>query len=203
MTIGSVVAGLPQSAYYVPLLSKMEWPMRTKVLLGFLFLAMFFTKPVQAQEGVVFSPSVLFYNYDEKENGTISKVDALYYDVRLGYVSNGLYVGALYSVMKREDGDTSRERTSTGASLGFMVNNFYLIGHYIFDSTYNVSDTSKMTGGTGIQGNIGYWFNVSGPFFVGPEFIYRAIDYKKRDGAPAQSGKTTETLPYVSFGFIF
>lgn len=178
--------------------------MGSKICVAIFLVLIGFSKAVHAQDGLVFSPSVFFFNFDDEENNSsFAKVDGLYYDVRIGVVSNSLYFGGLYSKMTRKDGTTERERTSTGGSVGLLYNQFYLIGHYIFDSTYKTSSNSKLTDGTGMQVNVGYWFNITGSFYAGPEVIHREIKYKKRDGVSAQGAKSTETLPYLSLGFVF
>lgn len=175
---------------------------KTKFL--FVIFSLFFGSSAFAQQGLVFSPAFLVFSFDEEENSsTFAKVDAQYMDFSLGYImSQGVYLGGLYSQMKREDGNTKRTRTSYGAALGFVYKQFFLIGHYIIESTYETSPNSELKDGNGFQGNIGYWFPVTGPFHVGPQLVLRNITYSKRNTSETDA-TTSETLPYLSLAFIF
>ncbi|MGE0763647.1 MAG: hypothetical protein AB7N80_10255 [Bdellovibrionales bacterium] len=175
------------------------------LLMALLMTALGFSGQAQAQSGLLFSPSVMFFSYQDRDGGSdIAKVDAQYIDVRLGYITSmNLYVGGLYTQMKREDGTTNRERTSMGASAGLVYNRFFLIGHYILSSEFEISSGSSLEDGTGVQVDLGYWFNVSGSFYAGPQVVYRKIDYDKKNGVAVQDSNSKETVPYLSLAFIF
>lgn len=159
----------------------------------------------QQQEGILFSPGFLFFDYQDRNSGTnLAKVDAKYYDIKLGYImSNGVYLGALYSKMERTDDTTDRNRTSYGAGVGYVYHQFYLMAHYLVSSELVVDTSNTWKDGSGFQFDLGYWFNVTGPFYAGPQLVYRSLKYQKVNSTSVTNTDSKETLPFLSLAFIF
>jgi len=163
-------------------------------------------RSAHAQTGLMFSPSYMFWSYEDKSNGsTIAEVTAQHLDVRLGYImQGGIYAGGLYSNMNREDSSTDRKRTSYGASLGIVYNQFFIIGHYLLSSEYETASGTTLEDGTGFQIDIGYLFNVTGSFYAGPQVAIKNIDYDKINGNKVSADTSvSETMPYVTLAFIY
>lgn len=81
--------------------------------------------------------------------------------------------------------------TQWGGSLGFVGQNFRLIGTYIFSATQTMTSKDfnadgsvandqvyENKGGSGYQVTLGYSFPVTSNFKVGPALVYRYITYK-------------------------
>lgn len=169
------------------------------------FVVAMVLQPAQAQQGILFNPSILFYSYEDKDSGgVVAKVDAQYVDVKLGLiVSNGIYLGGLYSQMKREDGNIDRERSLYGLGGGWVYSRFYIMAHMILSSDFEISTSDKLSKGRGLQFDLGYWFYVTGSLYAGPQIVHREIDYDKKNGTGVQGTKSEETVPYLSVAFIF
>src|SRR5512135_1853518 len=136
--------------------------MKYSIVLAGLLAILFIGGKARAQQGLMFSPSLMYYSYDDRDNGgNLAQVTGQYLDLRLGYVMPyNLYFGGLYSMMDRKDGTTDRKRTSYGPSIGVVYNGFELIGTYIFSSQYVEDSGTTLQKGSGIQIDLGYFFNV-------------------------------------------
>lgn len=155
--------------------------------------------------GVLLNVNAFMYNETYKYEGSVSAEgdgDTSIYDLKLGYLSNSWYVGALMT-SRNEDptGTGSSTGSATGISGGyFFGEGFFLMAHYIFSATEG-DDYKK---GTGLQFDFGYLANVSSNFQVGVELTRRSITYKENDtDSNFDSYVHTETFPMLTFGFIF
>lgn len=178
------------------------------ILFGFCFLGALETANAQST-GLVISPTGFYYNFKEQTStSNTDKVTALYYDLRVGFImSNNLYIGGIYSAMNREyDGLGSKKRTSLGASIGyFSPNGFYVMGHYYFQSEYKDFGTTILNKGSGFQADLGYFFNVSPSFRVGPQLSYRSFSYGQiQNGTSTTSASLShnELIPFIALGFF-
>ncbi len=177
-----------------------------KLLRLITFAFVFCYNPVSHAE-LYFSPSLFYKFYEEGTAGSKTETTETYYDIRLGYgMTSGLYFGGLYSGMTREINNSEFTRSSYGAGIGYVSDGWFLMGHYIIKSEYEVGSNAKYTDGTGFQGDLGYWFKAFSQLSIGPQITYRTIAYDKLKvgSASAESDfEMKEFLPYVSLALIF
>lgn len=154
--------------------------------------------------------------YQQKaNNATESDTDTktMNLDLLLGYkMMNGLYLGGMYESNEVKYDPSGLKVTSGGlaASVGYMNNGFMLIGHYFITAEGKASGggaDDKWTKPTGIGADLGYQFNVSGPFNLGAVLSYRSFEFKKLERAgsetPDSSLKISGYEPKLVFGFMF
>ena len=175
-----------------------------------LFIGALFRSHCAMAEGIVFTPSFMVMNWeDDVSNNSISKVNATYMDFKLGYQwPSGLYIGAIYATMDRNENSVDRVRTSYGGTLGFdSAQGIYLHGSYLISSTYKIDANDTLQSGTGLQFDFGYLFRVANILQLGPQITYRTFTYSKEQSSgvvsSVSSTKSTETLPFVVFSFTF
>ena len=165
--------------------------------------------------GIVFSPMIGYYNYnDDYSNTTASpKQDQrshFLYDIRLGYLINTkvkLYLGLIYSGMKRDYTPGTIQRVSAGASAGFAANNFAIIVNFFPWSQYNHPNFTA-SDGVGFQFDAGYYAPLSKSFSLGLQFTYRNITYNSYTpvgSTTSQSKIITEEeyLPMIGCAIVF
>lgn len=145
-----------------------------------------------------------------------------YIDLRLGYLMpGGFYLGGIYGIDSgtgRSESttttDTDRSASRLGASVGFVMGGFNLLGHYFL--TAQESDkrsstvTDKYTEGSGMQLDIGWSFPLTGTILFGPQITWSNMTYKSRErtsgGATTTTTKDynrTEIRPHLAFWFMF
>ena len=169
-----------------------------------LLLMSFLHLEARAQFG--FYPA-LFYDLLDEDNTNMglgsSELTKTYYDLRLGYtLTNKVYVGGIYAKETRDSGSNEVERTSSGASLGYMGSHWFLMGHYFFQSEQRLSATSTLKEGSGFQVDLGYLFNISSSFKMGPQISHKSFSYKKLNNTNGSADHTL-TTPYLIFGIQF
>ncbi len=165
--------------------------------------------------GIVFSPMVGYYNYnDDYKNTTTSPAQDqrshFLYDIRMGYLFNTklkFYLGLIYSAMKRDYTPGTIQRISAGASAGFAANNFAILAHFFPWSEYN-SPNFRASDGVGFQLDAGYYAPLSKAFSLGMQFTYRNITYNTYTPTGSTSGQTKviteeEYLPMIGCAVIF
>lgn len=173
-----------------------------------------------AQADIWFAPAV-FYNTtdfkDANEEPEQKKSNAeTQIDFRLGYLlPGGVYLGGIYGIANAtgKDGDTSTSENATriGASLGFTMSSFYLIGHYFLTamrSTKSGETIKDYSSGSGLQTDLGWRFMIASTIGFGPQIVWRSLTYKKRVVNPAgtettKSSTYAEIHPALAFFFSF
>ena len=141
-----------------------------------------FAAPRARAEFVLF-PGLGYTTQTVKSNGT-KTVDTklISADGRLGYLSmgSGLYIGGMYKFESGTGDSTTVKAVSTGASLGFVMSGFSLIGTYFLQGTRDVTTAGvdkQYKKGTGFQVDAAFMAAFSEGFFVGPQISYRSIKY--------------------------
>lgn len=120
-----------------------------------------------------------YSSHTSTDGGGSSKASRMIYDVGAYYKfqGGGWVAGALYQ-NDSASGDLSANRTSYGASAGWMSpreSGFFVIGTYFISSTYE-----EFKDGTGYQIDVGYKFTPRQiPF--GLQLSYKNYDYSKYD----------------------
>jgi hypothetical protein len=166
---------------------------------------------------VVFSPSFFYKTFTEdfeRENGSTIEVSSTetYYDIKLGVLlSNNIYVGAVYAQMNSEaevnGSDGEQIRTSYGASVGYMSQGWFVIGHYFLASEYEYSETFTFQGGSGFQFDFGYLFDIGSNFSIGPQISYKTFTYTELDNdgnsEDLKKGSSSDLLPFVTVAVKF
>ncbi len=176
-----------------------------------------------AHAGVALSPTISHISTTTRDsNDTPETKDdetTTYIDLRLGYIMpGGLYFGGIYGLengtFNTTTADGERSASRIGASLGFIMGGFNLIGHY-FLSAQEVekrSSTTKdtYTDGSGLQIDIGWAFPLTGTIMFGPQLTWSNMTYKKREhtvnNTTTDSAKNyvrTEIRPHFAFWFMF
>lgn len=182
----------------------------TFIFLNFTSMANAFTSP-----GIVFSPMIGYYNYnDDYKNTTASPAQDqrshFLYDIRMGYLFNTklkFYLGLIYSAMKRDYTPGTIQRISAGASAGFAANNFAIMVHFFPWSEYN-SPNFRASDGVGFQLDAGYYAPLSKAFSLGMQFTYRNITYNTYTPVGSTTGQSKviteeEYLPMIGCAIIF
>ena len=154
---------------------------RNSAFLTTLMIVMF-AAPRARAEFVLF-PGLGYTTQTVKSNGT-KTVDTklISADGRLGYMSmgSGFYIGGMYKYESGTGDSTSVKAVSTGASLGFVMSGFSLIGTYFLQGTRDVTTAGvdkQYKKGTGFQVDAAFMAAFSEGFFVGPQISYRSIKY--------------------------
>lgn len=159
------------------------------------FIILFLLAPPIWAESFFFSPS-LFYMTDTDEGTNNVPVEETYnfMDFRIGYfLPSGLYLGGIYATDTHEAGDSEYDRTSFGPSVGYYKDNFHLIFHYFISSEQSRPGDLTLTEGSGIQFDVAYLFQFSGPFHLGPQLTYKQFNYKKYESGGAEVSASTMT----------
>lgn len=155
-----------------------------------------------SSSGVIFSLNTFMYNTtSESTPGSKSDSKISLYDLKLGYLDgSGMYLGGIYSSKSSESSNVTRNGSAVGASLGYVGSQgFFITGHYLASATYDTLEE-----GSGIQVDLGYLNNVTGPLLMGVELSYRAMEYKKdKNNSSLESYKTSELMPMLTIGFVF
>jgi hypothetical protein len=108
-----------------------------------------------------------------------AKFDLSYTDVTIGYVrSKGLYLGGIYGT----GGVGDDKYTHFGASLGYALNGWELLAHYLLGGTYD-SGGSSYEKGTGTQFDIGYLFKTGSSILIGIQYTSRDVTYKLKSSS--------------------
>jgi len=144
------------------------------------------------------------------DGSTESSIKSTKMDLNLGYqMSSGLYLGLLYINDSFEVSGVKGTTTGYGPGVGYMKNGWFVHGHYILSAQKDddTSDTSKWTKGTGLQMDLGYSMEISGPFHLGLGLSYRSLEYSTADVAGVEittnKRKITEMDPKIRFTFLF
>jgi hypothetical protein len=160
--------------------------------------------------GLVFNPTGLFYTYREASVSGTTKLTAVYYDLRFGYLfTQGYYLGAVYSGMSRDyDTQGTKTRTSYGVTAGYFAETtgLYVLGHYYINSEYDDFSGVSLKKGTGYQADLGYYFTVNPSVKIGPQITYRGFKYTQQTSGGVTSSASyvhNEFIPFISLGFFF
>ncbi len=161
-------------------------------------------------DGVLLSLNPMYKTQKIESSGvTSADIKSTLMDINLGYqMGNGLYLGLLYITDSIDSSGTKSSITGYGPSVGYMKNGWFVHGHYILSSEYddNTSNADKFNKGTGMQVDFGYLAMISGPFYLGVEMSYRALEYKNAQISNvdvATSLKFTDMMPKLRLTFIF
>ena len=177
---------------------------------------------IEAVASVAFSPSVFYYQSRSKDDNSTSNNEVVSnntdLDFRLGYILPiDLYIGAIYSTDnstgKSSGTDTSASATRYGASFGFVLGSFSLIGHYMLSaeaSTRAGTTSNTYSDGSGMQADAGWNFAIAPSIGFGPQITYLSLNYKKRSqtaGAVTTESNQAYSVsviePRLVFWFVF
>lgn len=130
------------------------------------------------------------------------KTDVTNYDVKLGFASQGLYLGGIYSGRSQEDFG----RTAYGVSVGYHDGGFFVDGHYYLASTIKLAG-GELNKGSGFGADLGYNWMMKSSFYMGLQLTYKSFTYKQVSAggvdADQDNKEKSEMYPMVNLGFAF
>ena len=132
---------------------------------------------------------------------------ALTYDLKIGKVSDWLYLGGIYSVASNtSNGGSEVKRTALGATAGYHDKGFLLDLSYFLTAKKDASAT-VLNKGTGFGLDIGYNWMMGQSFFLGLQMVYRKFTYEEVEASgvtTTQENKVlSETYPMINLGLAF
>lgn len=119
--------------------------------------------------------------------------------------SEGMYLGSIYDLTVKNDGDGNLQDANLGLSVGFVDRGSYIIYNYFFNSSYELDSITKYKG-TGMGVDIGYQTKLGAGFSIGAQFSYKKLNFKKKilNGEETDLDYSRETiLPSMILGFSF
>ena len=148
----------------------------------------------QRDYGLIFTPSLIYTTIEESNQvGTNTVSDRsrglLFYDIRLGYVfRGGFYFGLLYAGETQEVNSSAptTSRESLGISFGYLRHGWSLSGTffpYSKQTLTNTTDVSQYSEGLGFQVDAAYYFRIGNYFSVGPQLVFKSINYGQAESA--------------------
>lgn len=149
--------------------------------------------------------SLSLFKYDLKTEGPTlgtSESSRLFYDFKLGYHYNSIYLGGIYSSRAVESGATEDQRTSYGLSLGYHSGGTFLDLSYFINASRTIGAT-EYTQGTGLGVDLGYNFGVTPSFFMGLQASYKTFTYKEVNATEEENKELSELQPMINLGFVF
>lgn len=182
------------------------------VVFAFLFVA-------SAQAEIYFSPVLSYTTGSAEDQNTdpTTKVStsSTSVDARLGYLMpGGIMIGGIYSMengtSKVNSSETKTSASRFGASVGFKMSSFILMGHYFLSASADSKDsdgTTKYTGGSGMQVDAGWAFDIGSGIGFGPQLSWYSMTYtKKKLPSGTESSKNyvvSGIQPALLFWFAF
>lgn len=151
----------------------------------------------------LFGVSLMKYQ-TEADGPTIGTVDGdvMIYDAKLGYASQGLYLGGIYSGRGQEDNN----RTAYGVTVGYHDGGFYIDGNYFIAASLKLA-SSTLQKGSGFGADIGYNWMISNMFYMGLELSYKSFTYTEVDTSGTltdeDNKEKSEMYPMINIGLAF
>lgn len=146
--------------------------------------------------------SLTKYQWEGDGSSLSGKFDVMDYDVKLGFASQGLYLGGIYSGRSQEDFG----RTAYGVSVGYHDGGFFVDGHYYLASTIKLA-SAEINKGSGFGADIGYNWMLKSSFYMGLQMSYKSFTYKQVSAggvdADQDNKEKSEMYPMVNLGFAF
>jgi hypothetical protein len=130
-------------------------------------------------------------------------------DINIGYVMpNGLYLGGtlLFETVRA---GARQSRDGVGLSLGYLYKYWMFTANYYFLAELDLGTfpASRWTKGSGLEYSVGFLLDVSPTIKVGPQIMYRIIDYKNFSTGSVENSsysyRQIDTLPQLKFCVIF
>jgi hypothetical protein len=124
-----------------------------------------------------------------------AKGDYTFTDFTVGYVRpKGLYLGGIFGSGNYGDDKFSH----MGVSLGYALNGWGILAHYLLGGTYSSGGTEYKEG-TGTQFDLGYMFKTGFPIFIGIQYSSRSMTYKAKaaNGSDLKEGDSYFALRLV------
>lgn len=150
----------------------------------------------QRDYGLIFVPSLMYMNIQESNEVTGGTANdrgrgVFLYDVRLGYIfRGGFYFGILYAGESQdiENSATSlptTNRESVGMSFGYIYKGWSFVGTVYPYSKQSLENADALTysEGFGYQLDAAYYFRMGRYFSIGPQLVFKSIDYGKAENA--------------------
>lgn len=166
-----------------------------------------FSVSAQAADHMLLGLSL--FKYDAKSEGpTIGTGESknTYYDIKLGYTSDWLYLGGIYSITSTEQAGNELKRSALGATAGYHNKGFLLDFSYFFQAKRD-GGTTVLTKGTGMGIDLGYNFMMGSNLFMGVQGVYRTFTYKEVETETATTEEENKTIsemyPMFNIGFVF
>jgi hypothetical protein len=130
-------------------------------------------------------------------------------DINIGYVMPyGLYLGGTLMFETVRAG-ARQSRDGVGLSIGYLYKYWMFTANYYFLAELDLGTfpASRWTKGTGLEFNVGFLLDVSQTIKVGPQIMFRSIDYKNFSISSVENSsysfRQVDTLPQLKFCVIF
>lgn len=158
----------------------------------------------QRDYGLIFTPSFIYMNVDENNSAPGQVVSSrsrniLFYDMKFGYIfRGGFYFGLLYAG-ESQNINTSRPestRESLGMSFGYIRWGWALTATffpYSKQTLTGASDVSEYADGLGFQADVAYYFRLGNHVSVGPQLVYKSINYSEAEAATGNLDYTADS----------
>lgn len=174
-----------------------------KKLLLLIGLSLFSVSSFAAEsKGVKFGLS--FFKYDTATEGpnlgdNTSSISI--YDIKLGYLSDSLYLGVIYD-QKTIDSSGTDQRTAYGVTVGYHNDGWFLDGSYFISAERDLGAT-VLKDGKGYALDVGYNHMMGSNVFVGLQASYKSFTYNKVGGASVTNKEKSELYPMLNLGIMF
>lgn len=119
--------------------------------------------------------------------------------------SEGIYLGTIYDLNLKNDGNGNLQDYNLGVSLGFTDKGCYIVYHHFFKSEYQLDSTTKYHG-VGMGFDMGYQASLGAGFSLGAQFSYKKLNFKDKIVNSEKIGadySRENILPSLVFGFSF
>lgn len=171
----------------------------------------------QRDFGLIITPSLMYTGVDEANDVPGATVNdysrnLFFYDIKMGYIfRGGFYFGLLYAgeTQNIDFSNPQTSRESVGLSIGYYRFGFAISGTYFPYSKQTITgadDASEYSDGMGYQLDLAYYFRLGRYFSIGPQMVYKTINYKEAESATGTidvdgNSKHTIFTPMISLLF--
>lgn len=145
---------------------------------------------------------------DSVGSASVEDSKKMYLDFNFGrQEGGGLYYGLLYISDSVSNLGSTQTLTGYGPSIGYMTGAWFVHGHYVFSAEFDpaTGDNQKWTKGSGLQMDLGYLMNISGPLNFGLQLSFRNLQFKSNNtgGVDDESNARSINELYPKFRFTF
>lgn len=132
--------------------------------------------------GILMGVNLGAFHQTEEEGAAKSEFTFSNTDANIGVVlGSGLYIGGIYGSQSEDNGTLKPAYTHYGATLGYFSSSWFVQAHYLMGGEVKKqAANTDWEEGAGSQVDLGYFMNVSGPFYAGVQLSYRSMKYEKK-----------------------